>query len=220
MDVCKFVDEIEEKNGWVDRELFEESIKFLRHIGSTLGLDLRVEEGETLSGCKYRSYYFPISDYFRYRIATEWHCVEDGTTVDRYTIHHDGLLFIKHYCEDYPKLLSLAEKIVEAWSRVTDDDVIYAHRPFSKDVEFISTATSMFYPYDKIKDRIAKLALSKVGIRGFISKRFRGGDWLFVKIRSDGTVYVSKSKPSWVIGYLIGKGGHRARSLGIRVKVV
>ncbi len=133
-------------------------------------------------------------------------------------IENDGRRLLD-IVDKYDEFLEMAKELNELWNKVTNDDVIHTHRPFTRDEERIVRLMSLLnYHNRNFPENFAvKKALSEVGIRGFFDKRFFGGDWIFVRIPIDGIVRVSRKKPSWIIGYLIGKRGRRARELGIQV---
>jgi len=113
-----------------------------------------------------------------------------------------------------------AKRLNEIWREVSDDDIILTHRPFTSKENKIIELMRLLTDHRPIWEHFKTLAKRQEDIGLLMSKRFKGGDWLFVKAHADGTVHINKDKPQWVIGFLIGKGGHRAKTLGIKVKPV
>ncbi len=136
-------------------------------------------------------------------------------------IENDGRRLLD-IMDKYNEFLEMAKELNELWNKVTNDDIIHTHKPFTRDEERIVRLISILnYHNRNFPENFAiKKALSEVGIR-FFKRRFYGGDWIFVRIIDGidgiGIVRVSRKKPSWITGYLIGKRGRRARELGIHV---
>jgi len=153
-------------------------------------------------------------------MKTLFTCFEDSKThKEMCELTFDGYRFLKALVE-YPELVKEAKELNKMWDSITRNDAFLTHKPFSKTEIKINKAMNdlvrWVYPYSKF----GRAALEEAGLKGFHVKRFFGGDYLYVRIRKDGTVRVSESElPSWAIGYLIGKKGKRAKELGIRVTV-
>ena len=137
---------------------------------------------------------------------------------EEYRVSH-GAVEAMEAIEALPDIQQLVDKAMELWDELGSDAYV-DHRPWYKSLtgyvlklkSYLST-TAMF------KSILTKRELERHGFRKIWYKRFRGGDHLFVRERLDGTVIV-KNLEGWAVGYLIGKGGSRAKQLGIRVVVL
>jgi hypothetical protein len=108
---------------------------------------------------------------------------------------------------------------MDLWDSEVNSDAYLDHKPRYKRVTRYAIKIEEWLAGVVFESYLVRKELEKQGFRRVWSKRFKYGHWLIVRERIDGTVIV-KGLPRWATGYLIGKGGQRARELGIRVKVL
>ena len=186
-------------------QFFKETSEFL-----DIALSERNWESDVNEDFWAREYYF-----HREKVAYVMH--KSGETIYRVTAAGKRII---DAAKSFEELNEKVRELNKLWSEVTSDDVIHTHKPFPNEVKrILKLKSETHYSYPPMS-WFAKKARELNGIDFFIEKRFRGGDWIFVKVPTNRVVRVSEKRPRWVIGYLIGKGGQRSRELGIRVEII
>jgi hypothetical protein len=191
----------------VDKDFFESVVTLVKqHFPVTT----EEEQGETIDFKWYEKKYIvcgeELGTYKQYGDKEKW---ELGI----------GAVRAVEAIEKLPELQELVRTAMDLWDSEIDSDAYIDCKPWYKKATKYAMKVEDWLAGSVPESYLVRKELEKLGFRKVWSKRFKYGHWLIVRERIDGTVIV-KGLPRWATGYLIGKGGQRARELGIRVKVL
>jgi hypothetical protein len=191
----------------VDKDFFDSIISL---VSQYFPVRTEEEQGETVDFKWYEKKFFVLNEelgtYKRYGDREKW---ELGI----------GAVRALQATEKLSELQELVERTMSLWDSEVNSDAYLDHKPWYKRVTRYAMKIEEWLAGVVFESYLVRKELEKQGFRRVWSKRFKYGHWLIVRERIDGTVIV-KGLPRWATGYLIGKGGQRARELGIRVKVL
>jgi hypothetical protein len=194
----------------VSKDFFESVVALVKQY---FPVTTKEEAGETVDFRWFERKYFVLGEilgiYTRY---------EDSGVREKWELGIGAVRAVEAI-EKLPELRELVKTTMDLWDSEIGSDAYLDHRPWYKKVTKYAMRVEEWLGGTTFESYLVRKELEKLGFRRVWSKRFKYGNWLIVRERLDGTVIV-RDLPGWAVGYLIGKGGQRARELGIRVKII